>query len=40
MSNEEPDDLMLGSLDTYVAAAIGRVVASWAIMEHMIDEQI
>jgi hypothetical protein len=40
MSSEEPDDLLLGYLDTYVAAAIGRVVASWAILEHEIDQLI
>ena len=40
MSNEEPDDVLIDALDTNVAAAIGRVVTSWAILEHTIDRHI
>jgi hypothetical protein len=37
---DEPDDLLLGYLDTYVAAAIGRAISAWALLEHSINEVI
>ena len=38
--SDEPDDLLLSHLDTYVAAAIGRAITAWAILEHSINEMI
>lgn len=38
--SDEPDDVLLSHLDTYVAAAIGRVITAWAILEHSINEAI
>lgn len=40
MPDQEPDDVLLPFLDTYVAAAIGRTIAAWAIFEHSINELI
>lgn len=40
MPDEPEDDILLGYMDTYHAAAIGMIISAWAGLEYQIDEVI